>query len=371
VDKKELGKTKYQNAQVIALLYSIVFVGIIFWGYFNLLGALGPYLAVLVSTILAIFAWSIARFIGYDGNGIRGNFPAFVLMLIISGVGIFNSLMLNLEGRRIFSDRIEVAQERFNVLEVAALKEQKMQGIESKIKEVNSAKEALMAEIQSPGNCGNGQEAKRLIMQLKRLLVDLSLPSGKVDCNNPSSVKQYVDAYTQMIDVVLDNQDWNNKDLTAIISSTRDGRAKLACLKNGCSSTDTTNYGGTANLSNYAALLQDVNVNTSGIPDLMRIVTPRLEELEGEYSRNVEIYEKTAKTMPASIKPDLELDELRGIGEVSQILNLIIARADRITTYLYLLLAIGFDFLMVYFFANVLKNNVKNSKGKMAANGGW
>ena len=157
MDKKELGKTKYQNAQVIALLYSIVFVGIIFWGYFNLLGALGPYLAVLVSTILAIFAWSIARFIGYDGNGIRGNFPAFVLMLIISGVGIFNSLMLNLEGRRIFSDRIEVAQERFNVLEVAALKEQKMQGIESKIKEFNSDKEALMAEIQSPGNCGNGQ----------------------------------------------------------------------------------------------------------------------------------------------------------------------------------------------------------------------
>jgi len=26
---------------------------------------------------------------------------------------------------------------------------------------------------------------------------------------------------------------------------------------------------------------------------------------------------------------------------------------------------------MVYFFANVLKNNVKNSKGKMAANAGW
>ena len=371
VDKKELGKTKYQNAQVIALLYSIVFVGIIFWGYFNLLGALGPYLAVLVSVVLAIFAWSIGRFIGYDGKGIRGNFPAFALMLIISGVGIFNSLMLNLEGRRIFSDRIEVAQERFNVLEVAALKEQKMQGIESKIKEVNSAKEALMAEIQSPGNCGNGQEAKRLIMQLKRLLVDLSLPSGKVDCRNPSSVKQYVDAYTQMIDVVLDNQDWNNKDLTAIISSTRDGRAKLACLKNGCSSTDTTNYGGTANLSNYAALLQDINVNTSGIPDLMRIITPRMEELEGEYSRNVEIYEKTAKTMPATIKPDLELDELRGIGQASQILNLIIARADRITTYLYILLAIGFDFLMVYFFANVLKNNVKNSKGKMATDGGW
>jgi hypothetical protein len=246
-----------------------------------------------------------------------------------------------------------------------------MQGIESKIKEVNSAKEALMAEIQSPTNCGNGQRAQQIKMELKRLLVNLRLPSGSVDCRNPAEVKAYVDSQSQIIDVTMANSDWNNKDLTAIISSTRDGRAKLACLKNGCSSTETTNYGGTANLSNYAALLQDVNVNTSGIPDLMRIVTPRMEELEGEYSRNVEIYEKTAKTMPASIKPDLELDELRGIGEVSQILNLIIARADRITTYLYLLLAIGFDFLMVYFFANVLKNNVKNSKGKMAANGGW
>lgn len=371
MDQKALKLRKYQNAQIVALLYSVVFVGVIFYGYNNLLGSLGVFMCAVLSLILATFAWSIARFIGYDEGGIRGNLPAFGLLLVISAVGIFNSLMLNLEGKRIFSQRIENAQSLLNDLEVTALAEQKTQGIENKINEVKTVKAALMSEIQSPGNCGKGPEAQRLIMRLKKLLVHLDIPSGQIDCNNPASVKAYVDAYTQMIDVTMDNADWNNPALTAVIASTRDGRAKLACLDNGCVSTDETNYSTTANLGNYKALLQGVSVKgKSSIQDLMRVITPKLEELDGEYTRNVEILKKESRNAPV-LKPNLDLEELRSIGQVSQIMNLIIARANRVTTYIYLLLAISFDALMVYFFKHVIATSPSGRRAKITAEAGW
>jgi hypothetical protein len=371
VDAKELKQSKYRNAQMVTLLYSVVFVGIIFYGYKNLLGDLGVFLGSFVSIILAVFAWAIARFIGNDAGGIRGNIPAFGLLLIISAVGIFNSLMLNLEGKRIFAQRIENAVVSFNNLEVAALAEQKSQGISEKIKEVETIKAALMSEIQSPSNCGRGKFAEDITVRLTRLLVNLKIPSGRVNCKDPENVRQYVDAYTQIIDTTMMNAEWNSPVLDSIIRSARDGRQKLACLSNGCPSIFKGSFGGDSNLANYQALLQDVSVNgNSSIQDLMRVVTPKLEELDGEYTRNVELMGKEAKR-PFDLKSTLELDELRSIGELGQIANLIISRINRITTYIYLLLSFSFDWLMVYFFANVMKNNPKIRPVQLVTDSGW
>lgn len=361
MDRKTFKQRKHLNAQVIALFYSGLFIGIIFYGFNNLLGSLGEVLSVILALVLAVFAWAIARFIGYDEGGIRGNIPAFALLLIISAVGIFNSLMLNLEGKRIFSQRINHAEELFNTLEVTAMQEQKSQGIEEKIKEVETAKAALMSEISSPGNCGNGPEARRIRMELKRILVNLELPSGRIDCNDPESVRRYVDAYTDIINVTMSSAEWNNPALQNIILDAGESRAKLSCLESGCATTR----------PDYDGLLRGVNVRgDSSISDVMRVVTPKLEELDGVYSRSVEILQRNASA-PPSLEPDLALEEIRSIGQISQILNLIIARADQITTYVYLTLAVLFDALMVYFFQNVLKFSVSSRRGTMKVEQGW
>lgn len=361
MDRKKFKQAKYLNAQIMALFYSGLFLGIIFYGYNNLLGSLGDFLSVIVAMVLAVFAWAIARFIGYDEGGIRGNIPAFALLLIISAVGIFNSLMLNLEGKRIFSQRINHAEELFNTLEVTAKREQKAQGIEDKKKEVETAKAALISEIRSPGNCGNGPVARRIRMDLEKILVDLELPSGRIDCNDPESVRQYVEAYTDIINVTMSSADWNNPALQRIILDAEEGREKLSCLENGCATTR----------PDYDGLLRGVNVRgDSSISDVMRVITPKLEELDGLYSRNVANLAINASA-PTSLAPNLSLEELRSIGEVSQILNLILARANQVTTYVYLILAVLFDALMIYFFHNVLKFSVYGRKGAMKVEQGW
>jgi hypothetical protein len=192
-----------------------------------------------------------------------------------------------------------------------------------------------------------------------------------VNCKDPENVRQYVDAYTQIIDTTMMNAEWNSPVLDSIIRSARDGRQKLACLSNGCPSIFKGSFGGDSNLANYQALLQDVSVNgNSSIQDLMWVVTPKLEELDGEYTRNVELMGKEAKR-PFDLKSTLELDELRSIGELGQIANLIISRINRITTYIYLLLSFSFDWLMVYFFANVMKNNPKIRPVQLVTDSGW
>ena len=85
---------------LIALLYS----ALLLHGYFNLLiskwGGVASGLFALFVTILALI---LAGFIGQH-DGLRRNKVLFVVLLLVSAVGVFNSLMLTAQGEQIFRD---------------------------------------------------------------------------------------------------------------------------------------------------------------------------------------------------------------------------------------------------------------------------
>src|SRR5262245_41826765 len=91
--------------------YSVVFLSILVYGYYFLFSGVRA-AGVLLALILPAIAWGIAKVIGTSQEGIRGHIPFFVLLLTLSAAGVFNALMLRLEGPLIFKEAIDAAAAR-------------------------------------------------------------------------------------------------------------------------------------------------------------------------------------------------------------------------------------------------------------------
>ena len=95
--------SRYKTLLWVVANFSFVFIAVLTNGYYNLFVTKVGLFALIIGLMLALLAWSLAKFIGTSAGGIRENVPLFVLLLLLSAVGVFNSLMINLEGIKNFS----------------------------------------------------------------------------------------------------------------------------------------------------------------------------------------------------------------------------------------------------------------------------
>lgn len=250
--------------------------------------------------------------------------PLFILLLLISAVGVFNSLMLNLEGRRIFSEAIENSIDRFTTLESAAGKALVQRGVTERMARVQELESALIREINNPLNCGQGPEARRIIQELKKELPGfMPLSSTGVDCSKNAEV---IKDYQTRIGELLNGASWNNPDLNAVRESTAAAKARLQKLS--------------------------TSAGTMMAPGLLSQISPDLQNINVAYRGDRERLSRQAIDVSA-LPEQLHLREVNSLGEWSQLLNLIVDRLDTITTYLYIALAFLFDWMMVYLFGLV------------------
>lgn len=334
----------HRTAQMITGLYSIIFMGIIWFGYY-LLFQKNILLALVLATVLALTAWFLARYVGSEPNGIRRFAPLFIMLLLISAVGVFNSLMLNLEGRRIFGETIDDSIDRFTVLESTATKALVQRGVADHVVRVRDLESALRREINNPLNCGQGPVAQKIISELKHELPGFQpLSSTGVDCSKNQKV---VADYDSRIAELVDSAPWNNPDLMAVRTNAGEQKAKLQTV---------------------AGLTQNMFA-----PGLLRVASPQLQNADVNYRAD---REKLAR-QDVDVSPipgKLKLDEINSLGEWSQLLNLIIDRLNKISTWVYLALAVFFDWGMVYLFGLVRLNRGSKSTGSRptgALQGAW
>ena len=334
----------HRTAQMIAGLYSVIFCGTIWFGYY-LLFQKNIFAAVVLATVFAATAWSLARYIGGEPNGIRRFAPLFAMLLVISAVGVFNSLMLNLEGRRIFAETIEDSIDHFTLLESAAAGEIARRGIAAHIEQVNNLESALTREINNPLNCGQGPVAARIIEQLKQELPGFQpLSSTGVNCSKNDKV---VADYQSRIAELVDNAPWNNPDLVAVREDAGSEKTQLEKLES----------------------------STQGMfaPGLLRVAAPQLEGADVRYREDREKLARQGSDV-SPISPKLNLDQINSLGERSQLLNLIIDRLNKVSTYVYLALAVFFDWMMVYLFGLVRLNRGRRSQAPQTSGslqGAW
>lgn len=314
--------------QILAALWSLVFIFSIFSGYFLLLKN-NIFFAVVVGAVLSLAAWNMARLIGSQENGIAKNRPLFAMLIIISAVGIMNFLMLNLEGRKIFSETIAESEDRFTALQSRAQGKLAADGIAERIKSIENLKESLIAEINNPVNCGQGPQARAIMAELGRQLpgfVALSNPSA--DCSANAKV---IDEYRKKIDGLVDRAPWNNADLSAVVKSAEGAKSQLQTL--------------------------DGQASSSFAYALMLNVAPQLQQLGVRYRGDHEKLARHAST--EKLPPRLDLDSVNNLGEWSQLINLVLERWNKPSTWLYAALAIFFDYFMLYLFELVRRNRTR------------
>lgn len=317
--KKAEQQRKLQVIQIVAALYSAVFVVFIAKGYLILLQKSMPIFAYVVGLIFAFIAWNLARFIGSEENGIKRYTPLFVLLLIISALGVFNTMLATFESKNILQEAVADSDLRFNAIKLSAQRAQDSKGITGKSKAVDDAMERLKTEINNPLDCGQGPRAMEAIRQLSVQLPGFVPLLGKGSgCAQKDAL---VAAYTEKVRQLKANASWNNADLQAIVADADASLAELQRVK---------------------------AIAATGSAGLVQ-VGDTLEKLDGVYSNNVLRLARYADT--AQMPQKLDLKQVESIGEWSQILNLIIGRVGKASTYFYLAIAVFADWMMVYLFA--------------------
>lgn len=311
---------RHRVIQTIVALYSFIFFGVIAYGYFYLVSA-GIFIAMVIAGTMAFLAWFLAKFIGQSDTGIRGHVPAFALLLIISATGVFNSAMVRFEGDRIVSEAASDAQDRF-----AALKRLAAQTLAKDVdayNEIVGLQNALVAELRNPMACGQGAEARRILSDLQRKLPGFRpLSVGGDRC---AQIDKVIAEYQEKIGELLKAK---YPDFS-IIGEATDAQRELRTLQ----AQATTDYDPSM-LRSSKGLLAKQN-------DLYRDLYAKLDQLGGQVDR---------------IPAQLDASEVQDLGDATKLPSLFLDRLDKPSTYVYLALAVFFDWLMIYFFQQARQN---------------
>ena len=325
-------------AVVPLLLYGALFAGVLGYGYYLLLPA-SPLLGFVVALLLSGLALGLARNIADDG-GVRSQPPMFVLLLLISAVGVFNSLFLNLESRQIFLQRIETARAGFETL--LKVSNMPVEAVDSDYKEwrsqVDSGIAKLLAEIRNSFNCGQGPQARRLISDLQQVPLDfepLTLGSERL-----TNCAQLADVY-------------ENEVFPKAITSSKLYRDARPVEREQASRQ--IREGADKALRELSSLNQ--TAAQLGPVELLQQVRPQLELQAQAYEGLVTTLDTFSASHPAPRRVDLT--DVRSLGEWSQLANLIIQRRSEVTTWFYGALALFADWMLVQLFLNARRRHVR------------
>ena len=331
--------------QAVSLIFSTLFLFVVGNGYYNLfLTKIGSY-ALVVALLLATLAWLLAKLIGSNKGKIIGNLPLFFLLLIISSVGVFNAMMLNLEGKTIYTEAIDNAENQFVTLR-AASKELITEEILLKIKAIEDKREKLLDEVKNPLNCGQGPVAIKRAQELKALLPAfqmLSNPAGSKSCDKTpiGEDSPVIINYRSSINALLYNHPdlvkarykENQEFISKIETETKVAQEQLKDLLSYVNSGD--------------SFLKDSNVNGK----LVKSARGRLEDISTNYANlAVELKNYAPKS---KLLMNLNITDARSLGEWSQLINLIVHRLDKPPTYVYFGLSVFFDWILIYLFARL------------------
>ncbi len=327
---------KLQVIQIVAALYSLIFVVAIAHGYLVLLQKENPALAYGVAVVFALTAWNLARFVGSEENGIRKYAPLFGLLLLISAMGVFNTMLAIFESRNILTEVVEDTEDRFSKLKMATQRVQEELGITAKSSAVDDQLLRLKQEINNPMNCGQGPRAMEAVQKLKELLPGFE-PQSKGAGRSCLKRAELSKDYEIKVKLMKANASWNKKDLQEIITAADEAQKTLKVTK--------------VQAANGAGAIVSVSRT--------------LEELSPVYQKNV--FALARYRNPTGIPSKLDLRQVQSIGEWSQILNLVIARIGKPTTYFYLMIAGLADWMMVYLFSLIREK--RNLAPNASANG--
>jgi hypothetical protein len=333
--------SRHQSNQMLLALFSSLFVATIAYGYYHLFRDFGWFIAIIFGAIISAFAWYLARVSGTSDAGSKANKILIIPLFAISAAGVYNSMMVFLEGGQVLTDTASESQERFAILENAADTQLAASGIAKRVNNVYSLRDSLFSEINNPLNCGQGPEARRLISELKKELPDFQpLSSPSLDCSQNVAV---IDDYKLRIDGLISRAPWNNATLSSVSFEAGAARKKLAELRS--------------------------EISKSYSPEDIHQVSGIFEGFQTDYS---DLRFRLGKeTNVEDIPAELPIVAAQSLGNVYKLPALILSRLNEASTYIYLLMAFGFDLLLIYLFQLTTRSRVKKIGVASPLAGAW
>lgn len=339
--QKAAQASRHRSSQVLLALFSILFVSIIAYGYYHLLHEFGWFLALFFGGLIAALAWYMARLAGTAEDGTKINWILVVPLFIISAAGVYNSMMVFLEGGQVLQDSASESQQRFGQLETAAQTELAASGVAKQVNKVYSLRDALFSEIENPRNCGEGPEARRLIAELRRELPGFQpLSSPSRDCSQNEAV---VEDYRRRIDDLVKRAPWNNSELAAIARESNKAREELSDLR--------------------------AEISKSYSPASIHQISGIFENSQNQY-RDLR-FRLGKQTNVDDIPDDLPIVAAQSLGNVYKLPALIMSRLDEASTYVYFVVALGFDLFLVYLFQLATRTRVRKLNVASPLAGAW
>jgi hypothetical protein len=311
--------------QLTALVGSIIYIGIMINGYFNMffstVNSMG--ISLLIASILTLMGWLLAKLIAING-GIKNAIALFIPLVLLSAAGIFNAMMVNTQGPTIFREAVDEANSSFETLESNSEKLLRSDAVEALEGKVNNLKTAFFQEISNPINCGQGSAANRIFSELKTYLPDLTLLSGNKQCGNVDKLLPFYNK--QITDGLLKHPTMlENKPKLDALNKIKELSAKRK--------TET----------------DEAITNISANENLIVNVKPILETISRDYKTASDLLKNNiGKDQAKNIKSDLELDAVRSLGDVTKFPRLILSRMNDILMYFILMFAIGIDWILIY-----------------------
>ena len=311
-----------RDAQILLFIYTFIFITFIGYGYFNLFLSFGTFIAMLFGLAAAFLAWYMARQVGEAWARKASGAALFVPLLLVSAAGVYSSLMLYLEGGQVLIDATNRADADFGALQQAALVKATADGAPARVANVRRLTDALFSEIRNPGNCGQGPHARDLIAELQRALPGFTpLSQTHNDCGHNDEV---VADYQRRIDGLLARADWPGAELMPIVAKAGEARQAIAGIRS--------------------------DVTTGYRPGKLREEVSLLEAQDATYR---DLRSRLGDAVDVKGLADgLPLTAAQSLGNAAKLPSLFLDRLDQASTYVYLLLALGFDTLMCYFVAN-------------------
>lgn len=328
--------SQYKTMLWITMAFSLMFIYVLSNGYYNMFIDRGRIIAGMIGLVLALLAWGLGKFIGSSSKGISGHLPFFVLLLTVSAVGVFNSMMINMEGKQVFTETVDQAKVDFKDLANAAEKILYNDIAAKKEKKIADLQDGFFAELGNPQLCGQGPRARQLAELLSAELPGFRVLAGGGDCKK---IPELIGSYTKSIQKLL----MNHPDLT--------GYQELQDFHNRIKESEAIGQ----------ARLDEIKKEIATGEDLLGKVRPELEDIASTYQTLAT--ELAAKPSKVSFKSSLDLSSVRSLGAWGQLLSLVMSRTDKPATYVYLLLAFGFDWILVYFFKQLTEARGALPKG--------
>lgn len=330
---------EFAGLALVLILYSILFTTVLFYGWFRLVqGSLPALPAGMLALLLAILAWGIAKIVGGSEKGIFGNLPLFLFLLLISAVGVFNTLMIQLEGRSIFLEVIDRSTKQYTELREQARQLAANEEVAALRARVESLKTKLAQEIENPRNCGDGPEANKILEEIGQALPGFRRYSGNTrDCSqNTQLIKMYSEQMDKLLYAspifVKNNVSESERYITRINETVAQRLAALDQLRkeinDGLSLTAVK-----LRFDEFASDYQTLALE-------LRNIFPKVTEIEG-------------------FQMQLNIKEARELGEWGHLLPLFLSRIDKIPTWVYLSVALFMDWLLVHLFARIADHRRK------------